>query len=163
MCCKVGLFPCAQVSPKRIGLSQGKGSVTNMATDSIALGGGVALSDQAAPGSVDLYSEVDEWTKEIAKTLADEKRKAKQREYYQARKEKAKAYYEARKVEKQEYQRQYREAHAEELKVKDKERQAKRKEEIKAYQKMYRETHREELKAKRKARAEEAKAAKITE
>lgn len=134
-----------------------------MATDSIALGGGVALSDQATPGSVELYSEVDEWTKEIEKTLVDEKRKAKQHEYYLKRKDKAKAYYEARKAEKQEYQRQYREAHAEELKIKDKERQEKRKDAIKAYQKMYRETHREELRAKRKARAEEAKATKASE
>jgi hypothetical protein len=84
------------------------------------------------------YTEVDAWTLGVASKI-------------KARKEKAKAYYEARKVEKQEYQRQYREAHKEELKVKEKERNEGRKADLQTYQDTYREKHADELKAKRKA------------
>ena len=84
------------------------------------------------------YSAVDAWTLEVEGKI-------------KSRKEKAKAYYEARKAEKQEYQRQYREAHKEELKVKEKERNEGRKAELQTYQDTYREKHADELKAKRKA------------
>jgi hypothetical protein len=87
------------------------------------------------------YSEVDAWTLEIAKTIADEVRKAKARSKYQERKDKAKAYYEAHKAEKQEYQRKYRETHKEELKVKEKMRNENRKEDLQVYQETYRKAH----------------------
>lgn len=92
---------------------------------------------EKAQSEVD-YSEVDAWTLEVAGKI-------------KSRKEKAKAYYEARKAEKQEYQRQYREAHKEELKVKEKERNEGRKADLQTYQDTYREKHADELKAKRKA------------
>jgi hypothetical protein len=91
-----------------------------------------AKLEKAEAAAVD-YTEVDAWTREVA------------------RKEKAKAYYEARKAEKQAYQRQYREAHKEELKVKEKERNEGRKADLQTYQDTYREKHADELKAKRKA------------